>query len=135
VEGAQTLNITVDENLGMPELSPTRPNEIQRALIALDIATRVVILAVESQIGVIEAIDMVPEAGRRKQSFMKEQRVKFKLTGKAEAMAEFLRRFALQDNFLSIEEAEFDMADSDGNQVKAAFTVSALKIIKEESES
>jgi hypothetical protein len=135
VEGAKTLNITVDENLGMPELSPTRPAEIQRALIALDIVTRVVLLAVESQIGVIDTIDMVPETGRRKQSFMREQRVKFKMQGKASAMAEFLRRFTLQDNFLGIEEAEFDMADSDGNQIKAAFTVSALTIIKEDSDT
>lgn len=135
VEGAKTLNITVDENLGMPELSPTRPSEIQRALIALDMVTRVVLLAVESQIGVIDTIDMVPDTGRRKQSFMREQRVKFKMVGKADAVAEFLRRFTLQENFLSIEEAEFDMADSDGNQIKASFTVSALNIIKEDSDT
>jgi hypothetical protein len=135
VEFAKTLNITVAPNLGMPELSPTRRSEIQRALIALDIVTRVVLIAIESQVSQIDSISMVPVISRRKKSFIQEQSVRFKMLGSTEAMAQFLKRLALQENFLALEEADFRMADKDGASVTANFTVSAMTVIKEESET
>jgi hypothetical protein len=135
VEGAKTLNITVASNLGMPELSPTRRSEIQRALIALDIVTRVVLVAIEANVGLIDSISMVPESGKKKKSFIKEQRVSFKMQGSMPALAEFLRLFSLQENFLAIEEARFKNLDKDGNQVRVEFTVAALFVIQEESET
>ncbi len=135
VEGAKTLNITVARNIGMPELSPTRKSEIQRALTALDIVTRVVLLAIESQIRIIDSINMVPDAGRRKKSFLREQRIRFKMQGSTAAVSGFMKRFAIQENFLAIEEAEFSMVDKDGVAVSADFTVSAITIIEEEPES
>lgn len=135
VEEAKTLNITVDDNLGMPELSPTRQREIQRSLTALDIVTRVVLLAMEAGVRFVDSIEMVPEAGRRKKSFIKDQQVKFKMLGSVGALADFLKGFALLENFLAIEEAEFKMADKDGASVRAFFRISALTVIKEESEN
>ena len=135
VEFAKTLNITVDPGLGMPELSPTRPAEIQRALYALDMVTRVVLLAVESRVRSVDGIAMKAERGRVRKGFLTEQKVRFKMTGSAAAMAEFLRRFALQENFLALDEAVFRAADRDGNSVTADFTVSALTITEEEAET
>ncbi len=135
VEFAKTLNITVDPSLGMPELSPTRRNEIQRALTALDIVTRVVLLAIESQVSLIESISMVPDAGRKRKHFVKEQQVRFKMQGAVPTLAEFLRRFVSQDRYLAIDEAGFRMGDKAGATVTMDITVSALVIIKEEPES
>ncbi|MHC4945558.1 MAG: hypothetical protein ACYTG7_21300 [Planctomycetota bacterium] len=135
VEGAKTLNITVDDSLGMPELSPTRRSEIQRALTALDIVTRVALLAIEAHVSQVDSIAMVPEAGRRQKSFVREQRVKFKMKGTSAAMAEFFKRFVLQEKFLAIENVHIEVEDPDGAWVEADVTVSALEVIKEESES
>jgi len=107
VEAAKTLNITVDGNLGMPELSPTRRSEIQRALTALDIVTRVVLLAMETDVRL----------------------------GTVGSVADFLRRFALMENFMALDEAEFKMVDKDGASIRASFRVSSLTVIQEESES
>jgi hypothetical protein len=41
----------------------------------------------------------------------------------------------LQEGFLSIEEARFKVLDRDGAQVKAEFTVAALMVLQEESET
>lgn len=135
VEEAKTLNISVDENLGMPELSPTRQSEIQRALSALDIVSRVVLLAMESGVRFVDSIEMVPESGRQKKSFIKEQQVKFKMLGSTVAMADFIKRFTRLENFLALDEAEFKTADKDGASIRGTFRVSALTIIKEDSES
>jgi hypothetical protein len=135
VEGAKTLNITVDDSLGMPELSPTRRSEIQRALTALDIVTRVVLLAIEAQVAQVDSIAMVPESGRRQKSFVREQRVKFQMKGTSAALADFFKRFVLQDNFLAIENARIEVEDPDGAWVEADVIVSALEVLKEEPES
>jgi hypothetical protein len=134
VEGAKTLNITVDDRLGMPELSPTRRGEIQQTLKALDLVTRVVLIAIESQIAQIDSITMVPESGRKKSRDLREQRIKFQMQGSVGAMVDFLTRFALQEQFLAIESARFKPSESDSVRIKAEFTVSAIEIIKEESE-
>ena len=140
VEGAKALNITVDPSLGMPELSPTRHGEIQKALTALDMVTRVVIIALETQVGYIESITMVPEKGRVSKTMVREQRVRFKMTGKAASIAEFFQQFARQEHFLSIEKAQLKTGDGkrnaqDGSTVSADFVISALTIINEESQS
>lgn len=135
VEGAKTLNISVDDRLGMPELSPTRRSEIQHALTALDIVTRVVLLAIESQVSEVQSISMVPDRGQRKKRTLREQQIKFQMTGSITALSEFLRRFALQEDFLAIVAARFEADDTEGARIEAEFTVAALEIIKEEAES
>ncbi|MFH1998872.1 MAG: hypothetical protein ABIK28_04280 [Planctomycetota bacterium] len=135
VDGAKILNITVDGSLGMPELSPTRRSDIQEALTALDLVTRVVFLAIECHVSDVSSISMVPDSGRKKKSFICEHKVKFKMQGTATALAEFLRRFALQENFLALESAVIEAVDPNSALVKANFTVSAVEISKEEAET
>lgn len=133
VDGAKILNITVDSTLGMPELSPTRRSEIQTALTALDLVTRVVFLAIEAQVGEVSAIAMVPDAGRKQKSFIREHRVKFKMRGSSQALADFFQRFAVQEGFLALDETVIESVDPESSLLKASFTVSAMTVIKNES--
>jgi len=134
VEWPKTQNITVDESLGMPELSPTRKKDIQRSLLALDVVDRVVGLAIESNVGEVGSIEMVPDLARRRKGFVEELRVRFKMTGSLAAVASFLEKLQLEKNYLSIEAAEIEPVEGEGGRIAADFTVAALTVAKEEGE-
>jgi len=132
VEGAKILDITVADNLGMPDLSPTRKKEIQKTLIGLDIVNRVVEFAIESRVREVRSINLVPETGRRKKGFVEEQRVRFKITGSAGSIAAFMEKLQSQDEFLAVDSAVLKCLDGGGKEIEADITVSALTVVKEE---
>lgn len=134
VEMPKTLNITVANNLGMPELSPTRRKDIQRSLIGLDIVDRVVSLAIESDVREVGEIDLVSDVGRRKKGFIDELKVSFKMTGTMVSIAMFFEKLQRSENYLAIDEAELISSEGEGKMIEADFTVSALTIVEEESE-
>jgi len=135
VEGAKSLNISVDASLGMPELSPTRVSEIQKSLTALDIVTRVVLTAIESQVRSVESISMTAERRGQRKTILTEHSIRFKMRGSVNSIAEFLERFSKQETYLAIDDASFKMSDVDGAVVAADFTVSAMVVLQEEGES
>ncbi len=132
VELPKTLNISVDNNLGMPELSPTREKDIQRSLLVLDVVDRVVGLAIESNVREVSKIEMVPDLGRRKTGFVEELKVGFKVTASLAALAALFERLQLLENYLAIDAAEIESDESGGQQIEADFVVSALTIVQQE---
>jgi hypothetical protein len=132
VELPKTLNISVDNNLGMPELSPTREKDIQRALLVLDVVDRVVGLAIESNLREVSKIEMIPDLGRRKTGFVEEMKVGFKVTATLGALAVFFEKIQFLENYLAIDSAEIESNESGGQQIEADFVVSALTIVQEE---
>jgi hypothetical protein len=134
VEMPKTLNITVANNLGMPELSPTRRGDIQRALLGLDIVDRVVSLAIESDVREVGSIDLIADVGRRKKGFIEELRVRFQMTGTMGAIATFFDKLQRSENYLAVDEAELVSPEGEGKLIEADFTVSALTIVQEESD-
>jgi hypothetical protein len=134
VETPKTFNITVANDLGMPELSPTRRKDIQRALIGLDIVDRVVGLAIESNVREVGSIDLVSDVGRRKKGFIEELKVSFEMTSTMASIAMFFEKLQRSENYLAIDEAELISSGGEGEMIEADFTVSALTIVEEESE-
>jgi len=134
VEFPKTQNMTVDENLGMPELSPTRKKEIQHALLGLDVVDRVVSLAIESNIREVGSIELVAEPGRRKKAFVEELRVQFQMTGTAATLAAFLEKLQLCEEYLAVERARLEALEGEGTMIEADFTVAALTVLEEQSD-
>jgi hypothetical protein len=134
VEWPKTQNITVAENLGMPDLSPTKRKDIQRALHGLDIVDRVVSLAIESNIQEVGAIELVPELRRRKKGFIEELKVRFEMAGSIGALAGFLERMQEMENYLALDSAELDASRGEAQGIAAEFVVSAMTVLQEEEE-
>lgn len=134
VEWPKTQNITVDNNLGMPELSPTRKKEIQRNLLALDVVDRVVGLAIQSDIREVGTIELVPDLRRRKTGFIDELKVRFKMTGTMAKTAAFLEKLQFAENYLVVSEAEIVSAASDSNLLETDLTISAINVLQGEEE-
>lgn len=134
VEWPKTQNITVANNLGMPELSPTRKKEIERNLIALDVVDRVVGLAIESDMREVGTIELVPDLRRRKTGFIDELKVRFKMTGTMAKTAAFLEKLQYSENYLVVSEAELVATAGDGNLLETDLTVSAMTVLQGEEE-
>lgn len=62
---ASRSNVEVDETLGLPEQSPTRTDEIERYLDALDVIERVVGAAIEERVVKVESIKVRLDPGLR----------------------------------------------------------------------
>jgi len=62
---ASRFNVEVDETLGLPEQSPTRTDEIERYLDALDVIERVVGAAIDERVVKVESIKVRLDPGLR----------------------------------------------------------------------
>lgn len=62
---ASRRNVEVDETLGLPEQSPTRADEIERYLDALDVIERVVAAAIDEEVLKVESIKVRLDPGLR----------------------------------------------------------------------
>ncbi|MFT6039866.1 MAG: hypothetical protein ACI9C2_000017 [Gammaproteobacteria bacterium] len=88
-------NMVVDADLGQPDLSPTREEEIVRHLEALDLIDRVLHLAVDVRLGRVDKIHVVLDPSLKSKGgvgAIEKTRVDFEFSGSGAAVLEFLRR-------------------------------------------
>lgn len=88
-------NMALDTDLGQPELSPTRPEDIERYLEGLDVVDRIVRLAVECRVGAMDDLQVTLDntlRSRKGPGALEKTRVKATLEGDGRALLEFLRR-------------------------------------------
>jgi len=86
-------NLHVEETLGLPELSPTREDEIERYLEALDVVDRAVRLALATGVGRVEdvRIELDPRLDSRGGvGAVERTRVELRLVGNGAALGRFL---------------------------------------------
>ena len=87
-------NMALDADLGQPELSPTRAEDIERYLEGLDLVDRMVRLAVDAGVTSMEGVQVTLDNSLRSREgvgALERTRVKAKLAGSGRALLEFLR--------------------------------------------
>ncbi len=85
--------VRLPEDLGLPALAPTKPEEIERHLAALDLIERVVRLAFEHGVPRIERIDIKLDPGlgsRRGVGLIERTSVRMRISGPSAALARLL---------------------------------------------
>lgn len=135
---ASRANLVLDRALGLPALSPTREDEIERYLQALDAVDRIVRAAVSCELARVDQLEIRLDPAlysRAGADRIERTQVRATLVGPGDAVARFLRR--TQDPSLSangkqgllIEETEVLRArDSTGEaRVTATFVVARLR--------
>jgi len=92
---AGRANMALDGDLGQPELSPTRSEEIGRYLEGLDLVDRIVQLAIETRVSGVDGLQVSLDPALRSKDGVgdiERTRVKAKLEGTGDRLLEFLRR-------------------------------------------
>jgi hypothetical protein len=92
---AGRANMVVADDLGQPELSPTREEEIVRYLEALDLIDRVLRSAIDSGLARVDKINVALDPGLKGKGgvgLVETTRVDFELGGYGTEVLEFLRR-------------------------------------------
>jgi hypothetical protein len=92
---AKRANMPIDEGLGMPVLSPTRDDDIERHLEALDVIDTVANLAIDCGVGRVERIGVRLDPGLRVRQGVgriEVTTVEFTFEGPAQPLAELLAR-------------------------------------------
>ncbi len=92
---ASRANMVVDSDLGQPDLSPTREEEIVRHLEALDLIDRALRLSIEVGLARVDKIHVALDAGLRSKGgvgIVENTRVELELGGNGAAVLEFIRR-------------------------------------------
>jgi len=130
---AGRANLILDRDLGQPDLSPTREEEIVRYLEALDLVERVVSLGIDQQLARVENIHVVLDSGLRSKDgvgAIERTRVEFEFGGSGAAILELLRRAQEPDRVLggqALMLGEVDMKPAKRSQESEA-TVSFLVV-------
>ena len=92
---AGRANMGLDGDLGQPDLSPTRPEEIGRYLAGLDLVDRMVRLAIDTRVARVEGIHVALDPALRSKDgvgSIERTRVRATLGGTGDRLLEFLRR-------------------------------------------
>ena len=92
---AKRANMRIDEGLGMPALSPTRDDDIERYLEALDVIDTVASLAIDCGVERIERINVRLDAGlglRQGVGRIERTQIEFTAEGAAKPLIELLAR-------------------------------------------
>jgi hypothetical protein len=92
---ASRANMVVDNDLGQPDLSPTREEEIVRHLEALDLIDRALRLSLDVGMARVDKIHVALDAGLRSKGgvgVVENTRVELELGGDGAAVLEFIRR-------------------------------------------
>jgi len=88
-------NVRIDQDLGLPGLAPTRDDEIERHLEALDLVERVVGTAIDERVERIDDIEIKLDPGlrgRRGPGRVERTRVKLRMVGGSGPMLRVLNR-------------------------------------------
>lgn len=126
VDVAARRNIRVDESLGLPELTPSGREAIQRGLRGLNVVEHVVGSAIVAGVRSIPEIAIVEQKGRRRdqrEGFIDAQQVKFRIEGTTSSIAELLQTLIRDRSpFLAVEEAELTL------DTRSVFGMTSLKL-------
>lgn len=90
---AGRLAVRLPDDLGLPALAPTKPEEIERHLAAVDLIERLVLLSFEAGVPRIERIDVKLDPGlgsRRGVGAIERTSVSMRLSGSSEALVRLL---------------------------------------------
>jgi len=121
-------NVRVDPGVGMPELSPTRGDEILRYLEALDVVETVVRMVVDSGVRRIDDIQVKLDPGLSSRSGLgrvERTRVVFELAGPSRSVTNLLARTQRppSGNALLLEDVELIPARNKEDEVRLEMTV------------
>jgi len=112
VDGAASLDIDVDPTLGLPEISPSRPEEISRYACALDLVRRVGLAAIDAGARSVRPIS-VSKASiakfRASESFLEELAVSVRVTGSAESIGLLVETLSRPETFVAISSATISL--------------------------
>lgn len=121
-------DLTLDDSLGMPKLSPTRDDEIERHLEALDAVDQVVRLAIDAGVDRIERIQLRLDPGlgsRQGLGQIERTRLEFQLRGNSRALMTVLSgtQRALDGRVLPIDVLEITPSTAKEEEVRMDLTL------------
>lgn len=129
---ASRFNVEVDETLGLPEQSPTRSDELERHLDALDVIERVVGIAIEERVAAVESIKVRLDPGLRGRKgigSIERSRVIFQIRGDDLALERTIARLQLDEpQPLVVEEAVMRRSREDPELVVLELSVLIARV-------
>jgi hypothetical protein len=135
VREAGRLAMRLPEDLGLPALAPTRAEEIERHLAALDVIERVVRLAFQAGVPRVERIDIRLDPGlgsRRGVGAIERTQVRMRMSGPSDALVRLLAASqGGEGQPLLIEEVEMapERSKADEARLDVIFVVSRVAAI------
>ena len=125
---AKRANVTIDEGLGMPKLSPTRDPEIERTLEALDVVDTVARMALDTRVRRLDKIQIKLDPGlftRAGVGRIERTRVQFTMTGSSAALTRLLARTQRPPDgrVLHVDELEIVPSRSKEDEVRLDLTI------------
>ena len=105
VDGAAALDIDVDPTLGLPEVSPSKPEEITRYANALDVVRRVGLAAIDAgvrSIGPISVSKASIARFRASESFLEELEIAVRVSGSMESVGALVETLSRPESYLPL---------------------------------
>ncbi len=123
-------NLFVDRDLGLPDLSPAREEDVERYLHGLDVVERVVEIALATGIERIDEIRIRPAPGTSdRPRHVERTRVELELGGSGLALTSFLvRTQRTGDGPLVVEEAELLPARAKNGKARLSVSLSVVQL-------
>jgi len=132
VNAARRRNIEVDSALGLPELTPSGREAIQRALRGLSIVQQVVTTAIVSGVSSVEKIQVTKARGKRGKGggFVDELEVSFEIHGQTANVADLVESLARDTkHYLAFRAFDMKLDERDAfGRTRLKLTVAALEI-------
>jgi hypothetical protein len=130
---AGRADLRLPETVGLPALSPTRDEEIERHLEALDLIDRVVRLCVDAGVERIDTIDITLDpalSSRQGVGFLERTRIAFKLSGDPTALQRLLLATQAEGEgtplLLGAVELQLPRRENESARLDASFVVGRL---------
>jgi hypothetical protein len=123
--------VTIDPTLGLPELSPTRPDEIERHLEALDLIERVLGLCIEEGVREVPRLRIRLDPGlrgRKGVGLIERTKVEIDMRGENAAILRVLARSQRGPSALAIESIEMDANRQRPDEARAQVTLLTPRI-------
>lgn len=123
--------VTIDPTLGLPDLSPTRPDEIERHLEALDLIERVLSLCIQEGVREVPRLRIRLDPGlrgRKGVGLIERTKVELDLRGDNAAILRVLARTQRGAEPLAIESLEMDANRQRPDEARAQVTLLTPRI-------
>lgn len=117
IDDARSRGIDITDNCGVPDRSPTQPEDIRRTLRALDLADRVLECAISAGVRSIDRIQVHPDPARedRGESMIREEiKVEFDMESSSRALSAFIEMTQSLNPPLTMDEYNSDARDPGG---------------------
>ena len=136
---ANRASLRMDEDFGMPKLSPTKPDEIERYLEALDVISTVVDSAIDARVRRIEKIQVRLDAGLSSKAGVgrvEKTRVAMKLVGDSLALARVIAATQRSEGGRTLHIGDLEMASSRqrDDEVRMDVTFFVVRLHQDSSE-